>query len=72
MSDIMEEVRKEGLLKGKKEGLLKGKKEGLLQGKKEAIIILIKSGLLPLEKIAEIYDMPLKRVQEIAFSIQEA
>lgn len=60
MSDIMEEVRKEA------------RKKGFLDAKKGSVIKMLKSGKFSLEKTAELNEVPLEWVQEIALSIQEA
>ena len=42
----------------------KAKKEGLAQGKIEAAIIAIKEFNLPIEQVAEKYDIPIEELKE--------
>ena len=51
---------KEGLTQGHKAGL----KEGITQGKIEAAIIAIKEFNLPIEQVAEKYDIPIEELKK--------
>ena len=58
MSEIWEEVRNEGIIKGRKEGRIEA---GIEHAQK-----MIIDGTLPLEKIAEYTGLPIEKVRELA------
>ncbi len=54
------------------QGRQEGKKEGLKEGFQESLKKLILSGLLSLEQIAEVYELPLEYIQSIAKGLKKA
>ena len=75
-SKLFEEEREEGREEGRAEGLKKGLKEGRAKASAEArrekegfVTNLIKAGVMTLDKVAEVFNMPLAEVQALAEKI---
>lgn len=68
MCRAMEQMREEAYKKAYEEAYEKV----YLDAKKGSVIKMLKSGEFSLEKTAELNEVPLEWVQEIALSIQEA
>jgi predicted transposase YdaD len=70
---VLEGIEKgieKGILKGREEGMEKGREEGMEKGTRNLIIKMLRDGTLSMEKIAELAEVTLGYVQQIAKELQ--
>jgi predicted transposase/invertase (TIGR01784 family) len=65
----------QGVLKGREEGIekgiLKGREEGIEKGMKNVIIKMLKDRTLSIEKIAELTEVTIEYVQQVANELKD-